>query len=55
MLAESSWTRNTKTLRQIGMDVPDYMPEGCPGIIVAMQSPSWMEDIFCVIMSMALA
>ncbi len=38
MLAESTWTRYAETQRQIGMDVPDYMPEGCPGIIVAMQT-----------------
>lgn len=38
MLAESAWTRYTDTQRQIGMDVPDYMSEQCPGIIVAMQN-----------------
>ncbi len=56
MLAESTWTKYTETKTQIGMDVPDYMPEGRPGIIVAMQSMSRMEGKFCVLMtSMTLA
>lgn len=38
MLAESAWTRYTETQRQIGVDVPDYMPEGCPGIIVGWRT-----------------
>lgn len=56
MLAGSAWTRYTETQRQIGMDVPDHMPEGCPGIIIAMQSTSRTEDSFGMIMtSMALS
>lgn len=56
MLAESAQSRYTETQRQIGMDVPDYMPEECPGIIVAMLSTSRTEDNFRMIMtSMALA
>lgn len=56
MLAGSAWTRYTEIQSQIGMDVPDHMPEGCPGIIIAMQSTSRTEDSFGMIMtSMALS
>lgn len=44
MLAESAGTRYAETQRQIGMDLPDYMPEECPGITVAMQSTSKTYD-----------
>lgn len=52
MLAGSAWTRYTEIQSQIGMDVPDHMPEGCPGIIIAMQSTSRTEDSFGMIMTM---
>lgn len=46
MLAKSAWTRYTETQWQSSRDVPECMPEGCPGIIVAMQSTSRTEDRF---------
>lgn len=45
-----------ETQRQIVMDVPDYMPEECPRIIVAMQSTSRTEDrVRMIVTSIALA
>lgn len=52
MLAERAWTRYTETQRQVGMDVPDYMPEGCPGFAVAYDydkcGPGIAKDLNCM-------
>lgn len=51
MLAESAGTRHKEIQRQAGMDVPDYMPEEGPGVIVAMQSTTRTEDSFSTIVT----
>lgn len=56
MLAESAGTRHKETQRQVGMDVPDYMPEEGPGIIVVMQSTTRLEDsLHTIVTSITLA